>query len=150
MSVATEIAPKVDNLPHMADIHTSEPSIPNLSSEQSQEALVARLSELVKAEPVILFMKGTPKSPVCRFSRRVVRLLDDHKVLYSTFNVLSDEDVRQGLKWFGEWPTFPQLWVDGELVSGLDIVREEFNTKPDYLSEHTVEDDVAFEHGPSI
>ncbi|UZP36653.1 hypothetical protein NXS19_004469 [Fusarium pseudograminearum] len=150
MSVATEIAPRVDNLPHMTDIHTSEPSIPNLSSEQSQEVLVARLSELVKAEPVILFMKGTPKSPVCRFSRRIVRLLGDHKIPYSTFNVLSDEDVRQGLKWFSEWPTFPQLWVDGELVSGLDIVREEFNTKPDYLSEHTVEDDVAFKHGPSI
>ncbi|PTD02642.1 hypothetical protein HYE67_011392 [Fusarium culmorum] len=114
MSVATETAPKVDNLPYLADIHTPEPSIPNLSSKQSQEALVARLSELVKAEPVMLFMKGTPKSP------------------------------------FDKWPTFPQLWVYVELVGGLDIVREEFNTKPDYLSEHTVEDDVAFKHGKRI
>ncbi|PCD24239.1 hypothetical protein FGRA07_11218 [Fusarium graminearum] len=147
MSVAIGIAPKVDNLPHMADIHTAEPSNPSLFSEQSQEALVARLSELVNTGPVMLFMKGTPKSPVCRFSWRIVRLLDDHKIMYSSFNVLSDEDVRQGLKWFGKWPTFPQLWVAGELVGGLDIVREEFNTTPDYLSEHTVEDDVAFKHG---
>ncbi|KAF5228497.1 hypothetical protein FAUST_11044 [Fusarium austroamericanum] len=150
MSVDTKIAPKVDNLPHMADMFTSEPSDPTSSFEQSQEALVARLSELVNTGPVMLFMKGTPKSPVCRFSRRIVRLLDNHKVLYSTFNVISDEDVRQGLKWFGEWPTFPQLWVNGELVGGLDIVREEFNTKPNYLSEHTVEDDVAFKHGQRI
>ncbi|KAK6721008.1 hypothetical protein SNK05_004100 [Fusarium graminearum] len=84
--------------------------------------------------------------PVCRFSRRIIRLLEDHRILYGSFNVLSDEDVRQGLKLFGDWPTFPQLWVNGELVGGLDIVREEFNTKPGYLTEYTVEDNVAFKH----
>lgn len=70
----------------------------------------------------MLLMKGAPKMPVCRFSRRIVRLLEDHRILYGSFNVLSDEDIRQGLKLFGDWPTFPQLWVNGELVGGLDIV----------------------------
>jgi Grx4 family monothiol glutaredoxin len=71
----------------------------------------------------MLFMKGTPKSPVCRFSRRIVRILNDRGIVYDSFNVLTDEDVRHGLKEFAEWPTFPQLWVDGELVGGLDVVR---------------------------
>ncbi|KAI6763237.1 hypothetical protein HG531_013134 [Fusarium graminearum] len=72
--------------------------------------------------------------PVCRFSRRIIRLLEDHRILYGSFNVLSDED----------------LWVNGELVGGLDIVREEFNTKPGYLTEYTVEDNVASKHGKKI
>ncbi|RGP77711.1 monothiol glutaredoxin-4 [Fusarium longipes] len=147
MSVATRLPPKADALPHT---HTSGPSTSSLLSEQSQEALIVRLSELVNSEPVMLFMKGTPKSPVCRFSRRIIRLLEERRVLYGCFNVLSDEDVRQGLKSFGEWPTFPQLWLNGELVGGLDVVREELSTNPNYLSEHAVEEDVAFKHGKKI
>lgn len=119
MSVETENAVLP---PHRAHSHAPSTSDPALSTEQSQEALFTRLTKLVKKAPVMLFMKGTPKSPVCRFSRRIVRLLNDHNIIYSSFNVLSDEDVRVGLKVFGEWPTFPQLWVDGELVGGLDIV----------------------------
>ena len=107
--------------------HGAHPHAPDISKRplpvgQSQEALFTRLTELVREAPVMLFMKGTPESPVCRFSRRIVRVLNDHKIIFSSFNVLSDEDVRQGLKAFGEWPTFPQLWVDGELVGGLDVV----------------------------
>jgi Grx4 family monothiol glutaredoxin len=70
----------------------------------------------------MLFMKGTPKSPRCRFSRRLVGILEEHGIEYGSFDVMSDEDVRQGIKEFGDWPTFPQLWVDGELVGGLDVV----------------------------
>ena len=118
MSLATDrVVP-----PHMAHTHALNTTDAALSTEQSQEALFARLAELVKEAPVMLFMKGTPKSPVCRFSRRIVRLMNDRKIVYGSFNVLSDEDVRQGLKVFGEWPTFPQLWVDGELIGGLDVV----------------------------
>ena len=118
-------------LPHMAHPHAPKASDPALSTEESQEALFARLTELVEDAPVMLFMKGTPKSPVCRFSRRIVGVLNDRKILYSSFNVLSDEDIRQGLKAFGEWPTFPQLWVDGELVGGLDIVTLQ---SPSYMN----------------
>jgi Grx4 family monothiol glutaredoxin len=123
MSVLTEIAPKVDVLPHTAHPQAPGTSDTALTPEQSKEALNARLNDLVKVGPVMLFMKGTPKSPVCRFSRRIVRILNDRGIVYDSFNVLTDEDVRHGLKEFAEWPTFPQLWVDGELVGGLDVVR---------------------------
>ena len=96
---------------------------PALTAEQSKEALFARLAELVKAAPVMLFMKGSPSAPQCGFSRQIVGILRERSVKYGFFNILADEDVRQGLKEFADWPTFPQLWVEGELVGGLDIVR---------------------------
>jgi Grx4 family monothiol glutaredoxin len=87
-----------------------------------KEALFTRLGNLVKAAPVMLFMKGTPSAPKCGFSRQTVGLLRDRGVRYGFFNILADDDVRQGLKEFSDWPTFPQLYVDGELIGGLDIV----------------------------
>lgn len=93
-----------------------------VTAEESREALFSRLAELVKAAPVMLFMKGTPSAPQCGFSRQLVGILRERSVKYGFFNILADEDVRQGLKEFAEWPTFPQLWVGGELVGGLDIV----------------------------
>jgi Grx4 family monothiol glutaredoxin len=95
---------------------------PTTTPQETQEALFARLAELVKAAPVMLFMKGTPSSPQCGFSRQLVSILRENGVKYGFFNILADEDVRQGLKEFAEWPTFPQLWMRGELVGGLDIV----------------------------
>lgn len=108
------------------DRHAGANAAPAATAKQSKEALVARLTELVKAAPVMLFMKGTPKSPQCRCSRRLVGILREHNVDYDFFNVMADEDVRQGLKDFADWPTYPQLWVDGELVGGLDIVSVRF------------------------
>lgn len=90
--------------------------------EKAKEELFKRLAELVKAAPVMLFMKGTPSAPQCGFSRQLVGILRDRSVKYGFFNILADDEVRQGLKEFADWPTFPQLWVDGELVGGLDIV----------------------------
>lgn len=90
--------------------------------KETKEELNARLANLVKAAPVMLFMKGTPSAPQCGFSRQTVALLREKSVKYGFFNILADDDVRQGLKEFADWPTFPQLWVDGELVGGLDIV----------------------------
>lgn len=99
------------------------PTAPAMSSTaDSTEALNARLAVLVKAAPVMLFMKGTPSSPQCGFSRQLVALLREKGVRYGFFNILADEEVRQGLKVWADWPTFPQLWVGGELVGGLDIV----------------------------
>ena len=89
---------------------------------KSKEDLHKRLSELVKAASVMLFMKGTPSAPQCGFSRQLVAILRENSVKYGFFNILADDEVRQGLKEFADWPTFPQLWVDGELVGGLDIV----------------------------
>jgi len=91
--------------------------------KQTKEELFNRLDKLVKAAPVMLFMKGTPSAPQCGFSRQTVNLLRGRSVRYGFFNILADDDVRQGLKEYADWPTYPQLWVNGELVGGLDIVR---------------------------
>lgn len=96
---------------------------PQMSSMQDQEEeMKKRLAELVNAAPVMLFMKGTPSTPQCGFSRQLVGVLRQEGVRYGFFNILADEDVRQGLKVWADWPTFPQLWIGGELVGGLDIV----------------------------
>ncbi|CAD6589994.1 MAG: monothiol glutaredoxin grx4 [Tremellales sp. Tagirdzhanova-0007] len=72
----------------------------------------------------MLFMKGNPSAPKCGFSRQTVGLLREKGVEFAWFDILSDEEVRQGLKKINEWPTFPQIVLNGELVGGLDIFRE--------------------------
>lgn len=106
--------------------------------QTNKEELFKRLGELVKAAPVMLFMKGTPSAPQCGFSRQTVSVLREKGIRYGFFNILADDEVRQGLKEFADWPTFPQLWVDGDLVGGLDIVKEEFENDPDFLSQYSV------------
>lgn len=93
-------------------------------SSSTPEQLKNRLKKLVASHPVMLFMKGTPDQPRCGFSRQVVDILAEQNVTYGSFNILADEDVRAGLKEFSNWPTFPQLYVKGELVGGLDILKE--------------------------
>lgn len=106
--------------------------------EKKKEELFKRLGDLVKAAPVMLFMKGTPSSPQCGFSRQLVGLLRENSVKYGFFNILADDEVRQGLKEFADWPTYPQLWMDGELVGGLDIVKEEVGNDPEFLKAYSV------------
>ncbi|KIW32735.1 Grx4 family monothiol glutaredoxin [Cladophialophora immunda] len=103
------------------------------SGLEAREELNDRLAKLVKAAPVMLFMKGTPSAPQCGFSRQLVSILRENQVKYGFFNILADNDVREGLKVFSDWPTFPQLYTDGELVGGLDIVREELEADPDFF-----------------
>lgn len=84
-----------------------------------------RLASLMNQDKIVLFMKGNPAAPRCGFSRRMVALLKDQGVQqYATFDILEDEDVRSGLKVLNNWPTFPQLVVNGEFVGGLDVVQE--------------------------
>lgn len=85
-----------------------------------------QIENLLNQNPVMLFMKGTPDQPQCGFSARVVQILDFLKVKYHSFNVLSDETIRQGIKSYGNWPTIPQLYVNSELLGGCDIVQEQF------------------------
>ena len=80
----------------------------------------------VKANDVVLFMKGTPQFPMCGFSGQVVQILDHLGVSYKGLNVLDNEDLRNGIKAYSNWPTIPQLYVKGEFVGGCDIVREMF------------------------
>ncbi|KAH7867978.1 thioredoxin-like protein [Lentinula edodes] len=88
------------------------------------EDLESRMTRLMNQSKVVLFMKGSPDAPRCGFSRRMTGLLRDQKVDFTHFDILSDEGVRQGLKKRNDWPTFPQLIVNGEFVGGLDIVQE--------------------------
>mmetsp|Transcript_13273 Transcript_13273/g.28680 ORF Transcript_13273/g.28680 Transcript_13273/m.28680 type:complete len:386 (-) Transcript_13273:264-1421(-) len=93
--------------------------------EKKEEAsLDDKLKQLVNRHRVMLFMKGIPSSPRCGFSRQIVEMLDSFDVPYDAFNILEDEEVRQGLKKYSDWPTYPQLYVEGDLVGGLDIVKE--------------------------
>ena len=84
-----------------------------------------RIDELVKTHRVVLFMKGTAQFPMCGFSGRAVQILKACEVSdLTTVNVLEDEAIRQGIKDYANWPTIPQLYVNGEFVGGSDIMME--------------------------
>ena len=80
----------------------------------------------VKANDVVLFMKGTPQFPMCGFSGQLVQILDYLGVPYKGLNVLENDELRSGIKSYSNWPTIPQLYVKGEFVGGADIMREMF------------------------
>ncbi|KAF5383827.1 hypothetical protein D9615_003839 [Tricholomella constricta] len=83
------------------------------------------IQKAITARPIVLFMKGTPQLPECGFSRAVVQVLDLHGVpqeKMQTYNVLADAELRSGIKEFSEWPTIPQLYVNGEFLGGCDIL----------------------------
>eukprot|EP00934_Nitzschia_sp_Nitz4_P000008 Nitzschia sp. Nitz4//scaffold113_size70149//59725//60696//NITZ4_005962-RA/size70149-processed-gene-0.80-mRNA-1//-1//CDS//3329533377//8//frame0 len=91
---------------------------------ETKESLTDRLNKLISSDSVMLFMKGVPDAPKCGFSRQAVELLNEEKVPFGSFNILSDNEVRQGLKTHSNWPTYPQIYVNGELQGGLDILKE--------------------------
>ena len=83
-----------------------------------------RIEETNKSSDVVLYMKGTKEMPQCGFSSRVAGVLNYMGVNYTDVNVLADEDIRQGIKDYSDWPTIPQLYVKGEFVGGCDIITE--------------------------
>jgi monothiol glutaredoxin len=87
-------------------------------------ALRSRIESLLQSNRVVLFMKGQPSMPQCGFSAKAVSALDGLGVDYASVNVLADPEIREGIKAYGDWPTIPQLYVDGELVGGSDIVLQ--------------------------
>ncbi|MCV0397114.1 MAG: Grx4 family monothiol glutaredoxin [Rhizobiaceae bacterium] len=89
-------------------------------------AIADFIANEVKSNDVVLFMKGTPGFPQCGFSGQVVQILDYLGVDYKGVNVLSSDELRQGIKEYSNWPTIPQLYVKGEFVGGCDILREMF------------------------
>ncbi|WP_376089873.1 Grx4 family monothiol glutaredoxin [Roseomonas sp. CCTCC AB2023176] len=88
----------------------------------------ARIQQTIEANPVVLFMKGTPVFPQCGFSARVVQILSHMGVPFTGVNVLEDMEIRDGIKSFSQWPTIPQLYVKGEFVGGCDITTEMFQS----------------------
>jgi monothiol glutaredoxin len=88
----------------------------------------ARIDAEVKGSDVLLFMKGTPQFPMCGFSGQVVQILQYLGVPFKGVNVLEDQEIREGIKAYSNWPTIPQLYVKGEFVGGCDITREMFQS----------------------
>jgi monothiol glutaredoxin len=86
----------------------------------------SRIGDIVNSSDVVLFMKGTPLFPQCGFSSRAVAILDHLGVAFDSVDVLQDQEVRQAIKSFSDWPTIPQLYVKGEFVGGSDIMMEMF------------------------
>ena len=85
-----------------------------------------KIKDLINNNDVCLFMKGTPESPQCGFSMAVSNVLKHLKVNFNGINVLDDENLRQGIKEFSDWPTIPQLYVKGKFIGGCDIIKEMF------------------------
>ena len=88
------------------------------------EELKVRIEKMIQSAKVFLFMKGTPDMPMCGFSLRVVTIVQQLNVPFGFFNVLEDEEVRNGIKEYASWPTIPQLYIGGEFIGGADITEE--------------------------
>ncbi|KAF5300494.1 hypothetical protein FQA39_LY02293 [Lamprigera yunnana] len=98
--------------------------IENFKKEKNKEPLEVRLKKLINGHKIMLFMKGNRTTPRCGFSKQIINILNEAGVDYDTFDILTDEEVRQGLKTYSDWPTYPQLYVNGDLIGGLDIIKE--------------------------
>ena len=94
-------------------------SLPNID-----DALKQRIEKTLQQDRVMLFMKGSPSMPQCGFSAAVVQILKEVGTPFGSYNILADPELREGLKQYANWPTYPQLYLDGKLVGGCDIVRE--------------------------
>ena len=88
------------------------------------DALKQRITDTISRGRVMLFMKGNPSMPQCGFSAAVVGVLKEIGAPFESYNILADAELRDGLKEYSSWPTYPQLYVDGKLVGGADIVRD--------------------------
>ena len=87
-----------------------------------------KLKEIIDSSEVCLFMKGVPEAPQCGFSMAVSNILKHLNVNFKGINILDDEDIRQGIKEYSDWPTIPQLYVKGEFIGGCDIIKEMFES----------------------
>lgn len=96
----------------------------NMQTSQSNEEMFTKITQLIKNNAVVLFMKGTALMPMCGFSSVVVTILNRLGVEFIDINVMDDADMRQGIKDYSDWPTIPQLYIKDEFIGGCDIVRD--------------------------
>jgi len=89
---------------------------------------IDRIKQQLQNNPIVLYMKGTPEFPQCGFSARVVQILENLGYQYQAVNVLEDQEIRQAIKEYGDWPTIPQLYVNGELMGDSDILLQYYNS----------------------
>jgi Grx4 family monothiol glutaredoxin len=120
-----ELIGGLDIIKEMVESNELQSMIPSKKAANSNAgSLEHRMKELINQAKVMVFMKGNRNEPRCGFSRTLMEILKETEVEFSTFDILSDEDIRQGLKKLTNWPTYPQVYVQGELVGGLDIIKE--------------------------
>jgi monothiol glutaredoxin len=106
-------------------ILNNESEVTELNKSQP---LMGQIDSLIKGHKIILFMKGNAQSPMCGFSANTVGILKNLGVPFKTFNILNDPEIRQGLKEYSNWPTYPQLYINGKLIGGNDIVTEMYQS----------------------
>lgn len=87
-------------------------------------SITVRIEQLLQSEPVLLFMKGTPDFPQCGFSSQAVQILEACETPFQGFNIFEDSELREALKAYSSWPTYPQLYIKGELIGGSDIMMD--------------------------
>jgi len=117
-----ELIGGIDVMKEMNDDGSLKEALSAIPAED--QTLEDRLAALISQAPVMLLMKGNPEEPKCGFSRKIVELLNSNGVKFGSFDILGDESVRQGLKTYSNWPTYPQVYKDGALLGGLDILKE--------------------------
>lgn len=115
-----------DNNPF--NILNAEPHSKELSPDSVSGELNQRIEKIINADNIVLFMKGNEQMPQCGFSANTVAILKHLDINFTTFNILEDMDIRQGLKEYSNWPTFPQLYFKGKLVGGNDIITEMYES----------------------
>ncbi|EAN32477.2 Glutaredoxin family protein [Theileria parva strain Muguga] len=108
---------------------------------KTRETTLDKIKRLLREHPVLLFMKGDKAEPFCRFSRAVVNMLNSSGVRFEGYNIFDDPNLREELKTYSNWPTYPQLYVNGNLIGGHDIIKELYETNtlrkefpPEYLT----------------
>lgn len=132
MAAASTIIESVKELSRDNDLNKTE--------NHKNDELEKRLQQLIDSHPIMLFMKGNPENPQCGFSQKVVDILKAENVKFGTFDILKDDKVREGLKKFSNWPTFPQLYCKGELLGGCDIAiaMHESGELKDVFKDHDI------------
>jgi monothiol glutaredoxin len=103
-------------------------SVPKVKKRQKKVDVSSRIEEQLKSHEILLYMKGTPDFPQCGFSGQTVAALNAIGTPFAFINILEDDEIREGLKIYSSWPTFPQLYVNGELIGGSDIVIEMYHS----------------------
>ncbi|ETW19834.1 Grx4 family monothiol glutaredoxin [Plasmodium falciparum Santa Lucia] len=95
--------------------------------KEREKQIIERIQNLLKNNKIILFMKGTKTFPQCKFSNAVIFMLNSMKIKYETYNILEDQDIRAHLKIYSNWPTYPQLYINTELIGGHDIIKSMYD-----------------------
>ncbi len=124
LPIVGQAAPKpAAPAPVYRSVPAPEPEAQVASSPRGGAPVADYIAGVIKDNPVVIFMKGTPQSPACGFSASASSILSSHGVPYFSFDVYGDADVREGIKQFSNWPTIPQVFINGEFVGGADILK---------------------------